>query len=174
MSESLLSLFNKRVTLSESLLSFFTKEWWEWFARFLLYKNKWFAQKQFFTAFPHLMPKSKSLLLLFTQSLFFKEQLEQFALIVIYKRAAVSKLLMSLIQKYVAMFVIRSWKRANRYFDLSLTKNKWFNQKPKSRAGNSLIWFPSELLVFCPKMSEWAIRSKKRAIHSFAHFWWLT
>ena len=27
----------------------------------------------------------------------------------------------------------------------------------QSRAGNSLIRFPSELLVFCPKMSEWAI-----------------
>ena len=39
------------------------------------------------------------------------------------------------------------------------------------RAGNSLIGFPSESLVFCPKMSEWAIRSKKLAIHSFAHFW---
>ena len=35
----------------------------------------------------------------------------------------------------------------------------------ESRAGNSLIWFPSESLVFCPKMSEWAI-------HWFAHFWW--
>ena len=35
------------------------------------------------------------------------------------------------------------------------------------RAGNSLIGFPSESLVFCPKMSEWAI-------HSFANFWWAT
>ena len=41
-------------------------------------------------------------------------------------------------------------------------------------AGTSLICFPSELLVFCPKMSKWAIRSKKLAIHSFAHFWWAT
>ena len=41
-----------------------------------------------------------------------------------------------------------------------------------SRAGNSLIWFPSESLVFCQKMSEWAIHSKKWAIHSFTHFWW--
>ena len=46
--------------------------------------------------------------------------------------------------------------------------------RPNTRAGNSLIWFPSELLVFCPKISEWAIRSKKWAIHSFAHFWWAT
>ena len=29
------------------------------------------------------------------------------------------------------------------------------------RAGNLLIGFPSESLVFCPKMSECAIRSKK-------------
>ena len=42
------------------------------------------------------------------------------------------------------------------------------------RAGNSLIGFPNESLVFCPKMSEWVIPSKKRAIHSFAHFWWAT
>ena len=42
------------------------------------------------------------------------------------------------------------------------------------RAGNSLIWFPSESLVFCPKMSEWAICSKKWATHSFAHFWLAT
>ena len=36
-----------------------------------------------------------------------------------------------------------------------------------SRAGNSLIGFPSESLIFCPKMSEWSIHSKKLAIHSF-------
>ena len=42
------------------------------------------------------------------------------------------------------------------------------------RAGNSLIGFPSESLVFCPIMSEWAICSKKLVIHSFAHFWWAT
>ena len=41
-----------------------------------------------------------------------------------------------------------------------------------SRAGNSLIGFPSKSLDFCPKMSEWAIRSKKWVIHSSAHFWW--
>ena len=34
--------------------------------------------------------------------------------------------------------------------------------------------FSSELLVFCQKISEWAIRSKKRPIPSFAHFWWAT
>ena len=43
-----------------------------------------------------------------------------------------------------------------------------------TRAGNLLIWFPSESLVFCQKMSQWAIHSKKWAIHSFAHFWWAT
>ena len=42
------------------------------------------------------------------------------------------------------------------------------------RAGNSRIDFLSKLLVFCPKMSEWAIRLKKRVIHSCAHFWWAT
>ena len=71
----------------------------------------------------------------------------------------------------------------------------------KCRAGNSLIGFPSESLVFCPKISERAIRSKNgRFTHSLifgerperfthnrsfplsdlseslmvAHFWWAT
>ena len=55
----------------------------------------------------------------------------------------------------------------------------------KLRAGNSLIGFPCELLVFCEKLSEWVICSKKWAICSFlvsnlsdslmvAHFWWVT
>ena len=42
------------------------------------------------------------------------------------------------------------------------------------RAGNSLIDFLSELLVFCEKISKWAIRLKKRAFRSLAHFWWAT
>ena len=58
------------------------------------------------------------------------------------------------------------WTRINSC-ELWQTGLKWDN-----RAGNSLIWFPSKSLIFCPKMSEWAIRSKKLAIHSFAHFWW--
>ena len=44
----------------------------------------------------------------------------------------------------------------------------------KTRAVNLLIGFPSESLIFYPKMSEWAIGSKKQPIHSFAHFWWVT
>ena len=44
----------------------------------------------------------------------------------------------------------------------------------KCRAGNLLFRFQSESLVFCPKMSKWAIRSKKWAIHSFTNFWWAT
>ena len=32
--------------------------------------------------------------------------------------------------------------------------------------------FRANCLFLAKKMSEWAIRSKKRAIHSFAHFWW--
>ena len=53
---------------------------------------------------------------------------------------------------------------------VSIVLNCWTTR----RAGNSLIGFPSESLVFCPQMSEWAIRSKKWAIHSLAHFWWVT
>ena len=40
---------------------------------------------------------------------------------------------------------------------------------PKTRVRISLIGFLSELLVFCEKIIKWAICSKKRAIHSFAH-----
>ena len=42
------------------------------------------------------------------------------------------------------------------------------------RVGNPLIRFLSESLIFCEKMSKWAIHSKKRVIRSFAHFWWAT
>ena len=42
------------------------------------------------------------------------------------------------------------------------------------RAGICSSVFRSNLLVFCRKMSEWVICSKKWAIHSFAHFWWAT
>ena len=42
------------------------------------------------------------------------------------------------------------------------------------RAGNSLISFLRESLVFCPIMRKWAIRSKQWATHSFSHFWWGT
>ena len=39
------------------------------------------------------------------------------------------------------------------------------------RTGSSIIDFPSESIVFAQK---WVIRSTKRAIHSYAHFWWAT
>ena len=40
----------------------------------------------------------------------------------------------------------------------------------KIRAGNLLISFLSESLLFCKQISEWAIRLKKQAMRSFAHF----
>ena len=54
-----------------------------------------------------------------------------------------------------------------------------------SGAGNSLICFPCESLVVCPKMSKWAICSKQQAIRSYLvsdlsdsltidHFLWAT
>ena len=43
-----------------------------------------------------------------------------------------------------------------------------------NRAKNSLTVFLSESLAFCEKMSKWAICSKKWAIRSLAHFWWVT
>ena len=51
--------------------------------------------------------------------------------------------------------------------------HKYFNH-PFYRAGNLLISFLSQSLIFCEKMSKWAICSKKRAIPSFSHFWWAT
>ena len=46
-----------------------------------------------FTAFPLLIPKSESLLSLFSPSLFCKERLERFAHIALYKKATMSELL---------------------------------------------------------------------------------
>ena len=102
-----------------------------------LSKNEWFAKKnvlftprfwQFFTAFPHFMPKSELLPLLCAPSLFFKERQEQIAPVTIYERATVSESLVSL-------FTIE-WPWANRYFALSLTINERFDQKPKERISN--------------------------------------
>ena len=63
-----------------------------------------------------------------------------------------------------------------------LFEKKFFSLMVSTRAGNSLIGFLSESLVFCEKMSQWATRSKKRALRSFlvsnheriTHFWWAT
>ena len=51
---------------------------------------------------------------------------------------------------------------------------KYFNIYVITRAGNLFICFLSESLIFCQKVSEWAICSKKWAIRSFAHLWWAT
>ena len=37
---------------------------------------------------------------------------------------------------------------------------------------SSVFW--ANRSFFCEKMSQWAISSKKQAIHSFTHFWWAT
>ena len=76
---------------------------------------------------------------------------------------------------FKSRFIILLLKNSFARFELSTyIKGCKIEQFPEFRAGNSLIGFLSESLVFCPKMSEWAIRSKKWAIHSFAHFWWAT
>ena len=59
------------------------------------------------------------------------------------------------------------------YYSLCMFSVQWFLSL-FGRAGNSLIGFRRKSLVFCPKMSKWAIHSKKWTIHSFAHFWWAT
>ena len=78
---------------------------------------------------------------------------------------------------YTTQCNLKLWHRQKRpTLYVILTHLKWSHPKTfflgLSRAGNSLIWFPSKSLIFCPKRSKWAIRSKKWAIHSFAHFWW--
>ena len=108
----------KRATVSKSLSLDFTKEWlWanrcsrslqksdtselllkkesrEWFD-LLLSKTERSLQKiscfwEFFTAFPLFMPMSELLPLLFAPSLSFKEQLDRFTLVTLYKRATVN------------------------------------------------------------------------------------
>ena len=60
-------------------------------------KNSYFHM--FLTVFPFFMPKSKPLKSLFAHLLFFKERLERFAPVALYKRATVSDSLTSLFKK---------------------------------------------------------------------------
>ena len=55
-----------------------------------------------------------------------------------------------------------------------LQKPVCYKHTVSPRAGNLFIGFLSESLVFCEKINWWAICSKKQAIRSFAHFWWVT
>ena len=78
-----------------------------------------------------------------------------------------SKILSSLAENYKKVSILlHCW-----FFFKSILWTWLFSflilQCKNSRAGNKLIGFPSKSLVFCLKMSEWAI-------HSFAHFWWAT
>ena len=92
-------------TVSESLSSLIKNERHEWFAHessILLSKTSHllkliliflYVSDSFSLFFPFFMPKSESHQLLFAQLLFLKEQQEGFALVALYKRATVSKLL---------------------------------------------------------------------------------
>ena len=71
-------------------------------------------------------------------------------------------------RKWLTMRELNHW----RVFHLFILSILLKNQKSIwSRAENLLIGFLSESLVFCEKMSQWAIRSKNEW---FAHFWWAT
>ena len=84
---------------------------------------------QFFTAFPFFIPKSKSLSLLFTQLLFFKERQEWFTL---FKRVTVSESLLLLCtkerQEWFAFF--------QEGITLWLTKKEWFAGKTEEQIPN--------------------------------------
>ena len=142
----------KRASVSKSLSLHFTKEWlWanrctrslqksdtselllkkeslEWFDLLLsktersLKKNSCFWE--FFTAFPLFMPMSELLPLLFAPSLSFKEQLERFAHVTLYKEQP---------------WIIHSFSRANHYFAFLLTKNERSLEKQRVNS-QPLVW----------------------------------
>ena len=49
------------------------------------------------------------------------------------------------------------WQWATTVPSMTMSYHSAFNDNELPRAGNLLIWFPSESLVFCQKMSQWAI-----------------
>ena len=120
----------QRVTMSEWLLSLFTKEQCERTAREsseLLEKFVFFVYFLQFSPYS-IMPKRESLPSLFAHSLFTKEL--PWA---ICWRCSLKK----------RERVIRSKKQANRDFPLSLTKNKRFARKTKELSPNSVKYSPS-------------------------------
>ena len=96
--------------------------------------------------FPFFMPKSESLPSLFAHLLFFKERLEQFSPIALYKRATVSDLLRSLMKKEQrdrfakvahdkrATGAFCSFSQANCSYShkkqANCSKNRWANFQP--------------------------------------------
>ena len=86
--------------------------------------------------FPFFMPKSELLPSLFAHSFFFKEQLERFAPVALYKRATMSNSLWSLMTKEGReRFAFFHEKIA-----LSLTKNKRIARKTNKRIPNPGRW----------------------------------
>ena len=80
-------------------------------------------------------------------------------------------------QPHEIMKVLNLIKIESNWFLISAsqkTSDSNMGESQLGRAGNSLIGFLSESLVFCEKMSKWAICSKEQAIRSFALFWWAT
>ena len=65
-------------------------------------------------------------------------------------------------------------KIAHSCHSLQKIDREWIAPTALYQGWASLISFPSKSLVFCLKMSEWAIYSKKQVIHSFAYYWWTT
>ena len=90
--------------------------------------------RTFLTVFPLFNPKSEALTSLFAHLLFFKEPLEKFASVALYKRVNVSDLFRSLMTKSdrsAALFLTS--KSLFRFFD---HKKEWIDRKTDERIPN--------------------------------------
>ena len=155
MSKSLSSFFSKK-WLEQIALDFFKIERCQWFAcdSTKSLSKKWAISWEKKHRFPHfLFQKSILLLLLFAQSLFFKDRWDRFTLAALYKRATVSKSLPSLFTKERpwANWSPRSLKKSDlsdslffhQWIYLSITKNKRFAWKTYDRIPNPEYRDPS-------------------------------
>ena len=104
----------------------------------------------FLTVFPRFMPKSESLLLLF-----FKERLERFAPVALYKKATVSDLLRSLMTK----------ERRKRFILLH-TKNQRIAQKTLSEFPTLYVGYRYLAFVW-----DWEENPVNVLIHCMCYFW---
>ena len=153
----------KKVAVSKSLSSLLTKEWHEWFPHFLklnhtfalsFSKNKQLARKM--CSFNHAFEGFFLLLLTF-----------------LYPRANCSRRSLHRHSFYRATGVIRSWKKPNCYFALSITKNEPFALRTKERIpnpGNS-----NDLYFYWPTVTNCSVIYTKifstgKCHHSFEFF----
>ena len=121
---------------------------------------------QFFSAFPLFMPKSESLLSLFAQPLFFKEQQECFALIALYKGVTISNLLPSIITNerpwVISYFSWENRSIAHKKQAIGL-KNWRAKFQPWPKPESPKIWTPKAEVY---KNLETQFQSHQKLIHT--------